>query len=258
MTFYLGTHKAAHLGRTAVPLFLNRRQLAGRATFPRAAGPWRLDSGGFTELGLYGRWELTAPAYAAEVRRYATEVGRLEAAACRDYIAAPEALAATGLTVREHQLRTVGNYLEDRDELGDLVRPVVQGWTLDEYRRHVDDYAAAGVDLTVGLTFLGSVAMRDDTPGVELLVRELAGAGMRVHVLGAKAGLARYGDVADGDSTAWSREARSRPPMPGHAHGTTGRGTCQNCLPYALRWRTELLELIHRAGDGDTALGLLA
>lgn len=248
MTFYLGTHKPQHLAEAGVPTFLNRRQLSGRASFPRAAAPWRLDSGGFTELNLYGGWQLDAPAYAAEVRRYAELVGQLEAAACRDYLTVPEALERTGLTVREHQLRTVRNYLEDAQELGELVRPVLQGWTVDDYRRHVDDYAAAGVELAEGLTFLGSVAMRDDTPGVELLVRELAGAGLSLHVLGAKAGLARYGDVADGDSTAWSREARRRPPLPGHTHSA-----CQNCLTYALRWRAELLELIARGCDTPLA-----
>lgn len=241
MTFYLGTHKATHLAAAGVPLFINRRTLADRASFPRAAAPWRLDSGGYTELTLRGRWELTAPAYAAEVRRYAAEVGQLEAAASRDLLVAPPALAATGLTVREHQLETVRNYLEDAQELGELVRPVLQGWTVDDYRRHVDDYAAAGVELA-GLTFLGSVAMRDDTPAVELLVRELAGAGLELHVLGAKLGLGLYGDVADGDSLAWSREARNRPPMPGHGHGRTGRGSCNNCLEFALEWRRQLLE----------------
>lgn len=253
MTFYLGTHKATHLAAAGVPLFINRRTLAGRATFPRAAGPWRLDSGGYTELGLYGEWRLTATAYAVEVRRYAEEVGQLEAAACRDLLAAPPALEATGRTVREHQRETVANYLEDREELGDLVRPVLQGWTVDQYRRHVDDYAAAGVELAGGLTFLGSVAMRDDTDGVELLVRELADAGLELHVLGAKDGLARYGDVADGDSLAWSRDARNRPPMAGHAHGRTGRGSCNNCLEYALEWRRQLLERVARGADTPLA-----
>lgn len=244
MTFYLGTHKPQHLAAAGVPLFLNRRQLAGRATYPRAAGVWRLDSGGFTELTMFGEWRLSAPAYAAEVRTYAAQVGQLEAAACRDYLTVPDALKATGLTVAEHQGGTIANYLEDREELGDLVRPVLQGWTLDDYRRHRDAYDAAGVDLTQGLTFLGSVAMRDDTDGVELLVRELAADGVRLHVLGAKDGLARYGDVADGDSTAWSREARARPPLPGHTHSA-----CQNCLTYALAWRARLLERTQHAGE---------
>jgi len=67
-----------------VPLFLSRRWLAGRKSLPRARGPWALDSGGFTELSTYGRWTLTPVDYAAEVRRYAGEIGNLAWAAAMD------------------------------------------------------------------------------------------------------------------------------------------------------------------------------
>ncbi len=63
MRFYLGTHHASWLGRTDVPLFVSRRRLAGIRRLPRALGPWALDSGGFTELSMFGRWRTTAAQY---------------------------------------------------------------------------------------------------------------------------------------------------------------------------------------------------
>lgn len=47
-TFYLGTHMANWLGQTDVPLFVSHMRLRDRKTYPRALGPWALDSGAFT------------------------------------------------------------------------------------------------------------------------------------------------------------------------------------------------------------------
>ena len=257
MRFYLGTHKPQHLERTAVPLFLSRRVLAGRRSYPRALGPWALDSGGYTELGTYGEWRLSAAAYGAEVRRYAAEVGRLEWAACRDYLAVPEVLERAGLTVDDAHRLTVRNYLDDREELGELVRPVLQGWAPEDYVRHADAYADAGVDLEGGVVLVGSIAARDGTPAAEQTVRRLAGLGLELHGLGAKeGGLARYADaLSSADSLAWSRYARTRrTPMPGHRHGKAGAGHCGNCLEAGLEWREGILKLL--AGGSVEALEL--
>jgi hypothetical protein len=72
--FYLGTHQPQWIGDerfAGVPLFVSRRTLATRRRLPAAVTDFALDSGGFTELQLHGRWTLTAAEYAAEVRRLA-------------------------------------------------------------------------------------------------------------------------------------------------------------------------------------------
>jgi hypothetical protein len=76
MTFWLGTHRPNWLGLTDVPLFVSRRTLAPRRTFPRARGVWALDSGGFSELSLFGEWQTSPRQYVAEVRRFRDELGR--------------------------------------------------------------------------------------------------------------------------------------------------------------------------------------
>lgn len=237
MRFYLGTHKPAWLARVDVPLFVSHRTLADRRTLPAARVAWALDSGGFTELDKFGRWVTTADAYVEAVARYQAEIGRLEWAAPMDWVCTPNVLEATGLTVHEHQRRTVENYLELR-ERGPFI-PVLQGWTLADFVRCVDLYAAAGVDLVdEPVVGVGSVAARQHASEVGTIFRTLWGLGIRCHGFGVKrAGLRAYGTyLASADSMAWSYAARRDPPLAGCTHRS-----CSNCQRYALRWRRDVL-----------------
>src|SRR5690242_4695454 len=212
LTVFLGTHQPSWLGRYAVPMFISRRRLAERKSMPRALTPWALDSGGFTELMLHGRWTLSPEAYVAEVRRYAGEVGQLRWAAIQDWMCEPWILKKTGLSVGDHQFRTVANYerlLELAPELP--WAPVLQGWEPGDYHRHLDMYASRGHDLRrLPIVGLGSVCRRQHTAEAELLIRELTRGGLRLHGFGFKVqGLARVWDVlSSSDSLAWSFQAR--------------------------------------------------
>ena len=95
-TFYLGTHEPQWLARHPCPLFISHRRLARRANLPRATGRWALDSGGFTELRLHGRWQITVAEYIAATRRYASEIGLLDIAFAMDWMCDPATLAHTG------------------------------------------------------------------------------------------------------------------------------------------------------------------
>ena len=97
MRFYLGTHQPAWLAQgLGVPLLVSHRRLAGRRSLPRASGPWACDSGGFSELSLYGRWRTDERSYVAALRRYATEIGQLDWAAPMDHMVESQVLARTG------------------------------------------------------------------------------------------------------------------------------------------------------------------
>ncbi|HEY3957968.1 MAG TPA: hypothetical protein VGM53_31780 [Streptosporangiaceae bacterium] len=240
--FYLGAHQPHWLWRAGFPLFVSHRQLARR---PRRLRPatcrWALDSGGFTELSLHGRW-VTPPAdYAAAVTRYASQIGGLDFAAPQDWMCEPFMLDRTGLSVGEHVHRTVANYLALRQLAPALpIIPVVQGWRLGDYLACVELYATAGVDLAaLPRVGLGSVCRRQSTTEIALIVTELARAGLRLHGFGVKTeGLRLYGHLlASADSMAWSYAARRRPALP----GCTGHKNCANCLVYATRWRARVL-----------------
>lgn len=256
--FFLGTHQPNWLG-LPVPLFISDRRLRRYRTLPRAATLWALDSGGFTELSRFGSWDNgpTPTEYLGRIRRYRDNIGHLAWAAPQDWMCEPHITAKTGLTVAEHQHRTVDNYLRLRDLDPDLpIIPVVQGWTAYDYLRCVDLYTAAGVDLTrQSLVGVGSVCRRQSTGDAQEILVTLHRAGVtRLHGFGFKVlGLARHGDLlASADSMAWSAQARRQPPLP----GCLGHLNCANCRRYALRWRHNLLASVCRSTTQLPLIGL--
>jgi hypothetical protein len=244
-TFYLGTHQPHWLRRVTVPLFVSRRRLERYRTLPRAAGRWSLDSGGFTELSIYGRWTITAQQYAQQIDRFAAEVGGLEWAAPMDWMCEPFITAKTNKTVEQHQRLTVDSVCELRTLTKQHVIPVLQGYAEREYLRHIEMYERAGIDLqqepTVGV---GSVCRRQHTGEIANLMRRLHIEGLRLHGFGVKLqGLAAIaGYLTSADSLAWSYQARRHPALPGHMHKN-----CANCLEYALQWQKKALGVISRA-----------
>jgi hypothetical protein len=244
--FYLGAHRPGWLATAGVPLFVSRRTLAPVRALPRALAPWALDSGGFTELSLHGAWTMTPAAYAAEVRRFAAEVGRLDFAAPMDWMCEPAILARTGLTVEEHQRRTIESYLTLSEIAPELPWiPVLQGWSISDYWRHADAYEGAGIDLAkLPLVGVGTLCRRQAMTQAGAILSTLAAQGLRLHGFGFKAsGLrenARY--LMSADSLAWSMNARRNPPLPGHPHKS-----CSNCFEWAMGWRDELVARLEAA-----------
>ncbi|MCO1575914.1 hypothetical protein M8C13_09105 [Crossiella sp. SN42] len=239
MKFYLGTHQPSWLAcDLGIPLMVSHRRLAGRRRLPRASSEWALDSGGFSELGLYGTWVTSAKDYVVAVRRYAEEIGNLTWAAPMDWMCEPAMLAKTKLTVLDHQQLTVDNFLRLRDLAPELpIVPVVHGDTAQSYLRCVDLYEANGIRLgdypTVGV---GSVCRRQRTHEVETIMRSLADRGLRLHGFGVKiTGLGRCASaLASADSMGWSLSGRYVPGC------TPSHRTESNCLRYALSWHARL------------------
>lgn len=252
VVFYLGTHLDGWLNHVGVPLFVSHRRLARRKTLPTALTGWALDSGGFSELSLYGGWRTTPEEYVAAVKRYDREIGQLEWAAPQDMMAEPEMLARTGLTVLEHQRRTVANFVrleqlwrdsDDQWNPESPFMPVLQGGQdgPQSYLRCWDMYGEAGVDLgNYPVVGVGSVCRRQHTGEIRDILEAVRDRdpGVPLHGFGVKSlGLRLYGDLlASADSLGWSYNARRNPPLPGCNHAS-----CSNCLKWALRWRRNIL-----------------
>jgi hypothetical protein len=254
VTFYLGSHQPHWLWRVDFPLFVSHRQLSRR---PRRLRPatcrWALDSGGFSELTLHGRWLTEPETYAAAVANYADALGGLDFAAPMDWMCEPFMIERTGLSVAEHQYRTVANYLHLRELAPALpFVPVLQGWRVADYLACAELYRSAGVDLAaLPRVGLGSVCRRQSTREIAAVVSALAALDIRLHGFGVKTGgLRSYGHLLhSADSMAWSYSARRAPALPGCA----GHRNCANCLAYASAWRHNLLN----PAQADL-LGLLA
>ena len=277
--FFLGVHNASWLHTRPVdreiPLFLSRNRMPkggiSRKAFIRATTDWALDSGAFTELKDHGRWRMSAVEYAQLCNRYEKYIGRLQWVSPQDWMCEPivieggiapgqgpvkdRTFVGTKLSVREHQERTVENFLELRRLCVPWVIPVVQGFTISEYMDCLEMYEMAGVELkkepVVGI---GSVCRRQGTDEIASLFRLFSSMGIRCHGFGVKtSGLAlSIEDLESADSLAWSIDAKHKKT---HRLGTscgklTTRGknkgnpikNCANCFHAAVEWFDELME----------------
>lgn len=239
MRFFLGTHMPHWLRDerfSGVPLFISDVRLRDRKSLPVAVTDWALDSGGFSEIAEFGTWRHGPHGLAARTRRYSDQIGRLQWAAPQDWMCEPWMLAKTGKTVAEHQALTIRSVLDLRTLWPDgPFIPVLQGFAIDDYLRHVDAYAKAGFDLEAErLVGLGSVCRRQATGDASEIVMRLQP--IRLHGFGMKTtGLARYGGLLESaDSMAWSFGGRRR--------GTCSefKSSCANCAHWALEWRDRI------------------
>lgn len=244
MRFYLGTNEPLWLQRTRKPLFLSRRRMKRvEKNLPRATCPWALDSGGFSELLLFGHWQTNYKTYAAEVRLYIEEIGRLEWASAQDWMCDPLIIRKTKLSVKKHQELTINNFIDlmSTDPTLPIV-PVLQGFNNSDYWRHLKMYERRKIDLTrLPLVGLGGVYRKQRTDEIDALIRGLKDAGLRLHGFGfKKLGLARVADaLLSADSLAWSYQARLNKPLKRCQHQS-----CSSCIHYALRWRQDLLSKV--------------
>lgn len=257
-TFFLGTHMVNWLGKLDVPLFVSHRRLAMRKTFPRARTGWALDSGGFTELSMRGGWTQGPLEYVRAVRRYSEEIGNLRWAAPQDWMCEPGVRKVTGRSIEEHQRLTCQNYMQIRSlwrgNPDVHIVPVLQGWTLDDYKRHADMYSSTyRMDLEEQpLVGVGSVCRRSHTVDIA----EIFGAfpTLRMHGFGVKtSGLKLYAEeLVSADSLAWSYAARYEPRHPWCEEHAKHKN-CANCYRFALAWRYKILHSLMETPDWKIA-----
>lgn len=233
MRFFVGLHQpsdAVHFPAAFVSVHRLRKRKS-----PFRAGDWIMDSGAFSTILTHGGYPDSPESYAAEIRRWAGS-GNLLAAVAQDYMCEAHMLAETDATnaallgmwpeygpatqdqlVYVHQIWTTERYdaLTACDTGGVYIMPVLQGYTPEQYVRHIRMY---GDRLSRGMWVgVGSVCKRNGDPAAveEVLLaikRErpdllLHGFGLKVTAL--KSGLVRE-LLFSADSMAWSFAARKQ------------------------------------------------
>lgn len=259
LLFYLGTHRGRWMEESPVPLFPSARTLAKYARdgdpFPKSRCVVSIDSGGFTELQQHGRWTLSEDEFGGMVTRFMDNGVMPKFVSQQDWMCEPAVIhggtwngvtfAGTGLSVKIHQELTIENFLYLREQFPYVPwMPALQGWTLDDYLSHDDQWKAAGVNLAAEqLVGLGSVCRRQSTAEIGAITGTFASRGYRLHGFGVKAqGLEQYGhNLTSADSMAWSYGARKRGVR---LDGCTHPGDCRNCLRYAIHWREGVMDAL--------------
>lgn len=205
-----------------------------------------MDSGAYSELSRHGCWTVTPRAYGTDVVRIASEAGKLAWASIQDWICTPGVLRRTGLSLNEHQRRSVESLVYLRSHF-DQVHwvPVLQGWSPRSYVQHVRMYEQVGLNLrrerAIGV---GSMASRQGSSDLYDVFSNLAQEYKSLHGFGLSVnGLRRvHTFLASADSMVWSFVARRRKLK--YEHCDRGHANCNNCIAYALYWRRSLLREI--------------
>lgn len=209
--FFVGLHHpsdAWHFERACISINRIRDR---KSNFP--AQSWMLDSGAFTEITTHGRYRDEPEKYADHIKRWA-QCNTLKVAVSQDYMCEKFVLDITGLAIPDHQRLTIERY--DRLIACDLpvpLMPVLQGYAIEDYLRHVDQY---GDRLKPGMWVgVGSVCKRNaNVRAIEDLVStihderpdlKLHGFGLKITAL--ESGLVRE-CLYSADSMAWSYAAR--------------------------------------------------
>lgn len=252
LDFYLGTHMPHWLSYDwsefdqygiPVKLFVSLETLSKYKNPPIATRRWGMDSGGFSQVRKYGRWNKTIEQFIDQVRFYRDGCGNLEWVPCQDWMCEPFMLKKTCKTIKQHQLLTTWNYCDLLMYAPDLpVIPVLQGWEKDDYLRHIEFYEEQGVDLfKLPRVGVGSVCRRQSTNEAEQIMYSLWSLGLKIHAFGFKTlGLLKCQDMlVSADSMAWSYTARREKILLG---GCNTHINCANCHIYASIWYFNLMQ----------------
>lgn len=158
LNFFVGLHQlsdAKHFDRA----FISVNRLVKRKSFFEV-NEWIMDSGAFSQI--YNKGEhMPVDEYAAFINRFAT-CGKLIAAVTQDFMCEAFILKKTGLTVLEHQQKTIERYVQLKEKTNVYIMPVLQGYKPEEYLHHIDMY---GDLLEKGMYVgVGSVCKRNSKP----------------------------------------------------------------------------------------------
>lgn len=211
MIFFVGLHHpgdARHFSHA----FISVNALRKRHKAVRSKVCWIMDSGAFTELSTHGRYRSSPQQYAYEINRWVGD--NMLAAVSQDYMCEPFIVEKTGLSVAQHQQKTIERF----DILLPLVRhtylmPVLQGYTRNDYLQHLSMYdTRLGPAAWVGV---GSICKRNGDPRqihdiLSAIKRQRPD--LRLHGFGLKLTSLAFKPIRDllytADSMAWSYRAR--------------------------------------------------
>lgn len=211
MRFFVGLHQpsdAQHFNA----VFVSVNRLRGRKS-DFIVGDWIMDSGAFTEISTHGHYREPVADYAAQIRRW-KRCGNMLAAVTQDYMCEAHILAKTGLTIADHQRKTIERFDAIRAEnTGVYILPALQGWEPHEYADHVRQY---GKRLAHGAWVgVGGVCKRQgniNAIAAVLLAIHRERPDLRLHGFGVKTTALQSGLIQrllwTADSMAWSFAAR--------------------------------------------------
>ena len=210
MRFFTGLHQPSDARHIDAAFISVNRLVRRKSDF--LVGDWIMDSGAFSHMLRDGE-HMPVKEYVNQILRW-KNCGNLLAAVTQDYMCEPFILEKTGLTILDHQRLTVERYdALLRYDTGCYILPVLQGYSPDDYVRHVRMYGdRLGPGMWVGV---GSICKRNGLPKkiLDILMAiKLERPDLRLHGFGLKKtsldNVTIRALLETADSMAWSFAAR--------------------------------------------------
>lgn len=243
MIFYLGLSDPPHIEQLKVPYIISCRRLINRSSTIWGED-WLMDSGGFTELQLYGKYKMSEDEYIETIQRFRPTI-----AFCQDWACLPSMIKKTGLTIKTHQQLTTDSYLSMINKTP-RVAPVLQGYSVEDFIAHARQYESNNVDMNQ-IFGIGSIALRKNNIEKENIIVGIKKLwpSMKLHAFGLKLRAFNriniVGNLYSADSIAWSYYGRREQPLPFCNNVCTRRSmNCSHCSITASVWYKKALYII--------------
>jgi len=207
---------------------------------------WIMDSGAFSEININGRYTFTPEEYLRYV-----EMHQPSLFFNMDYMCEPFVLERTGLTVKEHQARTIDNQIKimdllDKYDIRGEFAGCIQGWQIEDYLTHIDDLKKNG--LITRRMGVGSVCRRNSKNQILEVLRAIKNElpAVKLHGFGVKTDILKepvvYECLDSCDSMAWSFDGR-REETKQCSNCLSKAKNCANCHVFMLKWYDRLKEV---------------
>ncbi len=248
MKIYLGVWQVGHAKYIPQFMFSLRRLKKRKSPVPFNNHDWVMDSGAFSEININGKYTFTPEEYLKYI-----ELHQPRLFFNMDYMCEPFVLEKTGLTIRQHQEKTIENQIKITDLLKNYnikgeFAGCIQGWNIDDYLHHIDMLKSQG--LITEKMGVGSVCRRNSKKDIieilQAVKQELPNT--KLHGFGVKTDILKeriiYDYLDSCDSMAWSFAGRRIKNKSCAVCEYPNAKNCANCYHYMIKWY-DRLKIVH-------------
>ncbi len=208
---------------------------------------WILDSGGFSEININGKYSFTVNEYLRLV-----ELHQPRMFFNMDYVCESNALNKTGLTIKQHQEKTTNNQIKIMDiynkfNIKGQFAGCIQGFEIEEYLSHIDSLKEHG--LITPIMGIGSICRRNSINQILNIIKaikkevpktKLHGFGIKTQILNMPS---VYNDLYSCDSMSWSLSGRNQKTKMCINCKYPNSKSCGNCHYYLINYYNKINNL---------------
>lgn len=211
MKFYVGISSLTHI--KDVPkyfMFSTNRLLKRKSKINNLNKEWILDSGGYTQLLLNGKYTFTIDDYIKIITLQEPDYY-----VSMDWMCEPWMMEKTGKNIKHHLRKTIENHTKIKEiyDGNSKLMGVIQGYRKEDYLKCIDDLKAYGlIERYMGIGTLCRRQATEEAMEIISLIKSNLPSWVKLHGFGIKTLAFKKKQVLDmlysADSHSWSFEGR--------------------------------------------------